>query len=176
VKLRSGTAQLDIFPFGNAFRISPGITFYNGNNLNATAFVPGGNNFTLDGTTYTSNPAIGQSVSGTGSLTFGSRQAPSITIGTGNMIPRHHGHVSVPFEIGIQYIKNPMISYSLLGSVCGSDNMGNYGCQDISDPSVSGDLVGEESELNSDIHPLRFYPIVSIGVAYSFFFGHRAER
>ena len=33
IQLRSASASVDVFPFGNAFRISPGVVFYNGNIL-----------------------------------------------------------------------------------------------------------------------------------------------
>jgi hypothetical protein len=163
VKFRSGTLSLDWFPFNNGFRISPGVTLYNGNNLNAALSVPAGQNFDLGDDTYVAGPG---GVSGSGSLSFGRRIAPSLTIGFGNMIPRSGRHFSVPFEIGFQYIGDPLINLNLAGTACDPS-----GCGDLAaDPTSQADLKQELSEINSDIRPLRFYPIISLGLAYRF--GH----
>ena len=162
LKLRSATANIDWFPFHGGFRISPGVTVYNGNNLNAAALVPGGQTFDLGDATYTSSAS--DPVHGTASFTFGKRTAPNVTIGWGNMIPRSNKHFTVPVEIGFQYIGPPKISLSLAGSACA-----NGGCAPIAtDPSAQSNLRQEEKDLNDTISPLRFYPIASIGLAYKF--------
>ncbi len=50
LKFQSGEAHLDWFPFGG-FHVSPGVLFYNGNELTATAMVPGGQTFSEGGAT-----------------------------------------------------------------------------------------------------------------------------
>jgi hypothetical protein len=162
-KLRSGTLSVDWFPFNGRFRISPGLTLYNGNNLNAGVSVPAGGTFDLgDGPTYTSSAS--DPVHGTASLTFGKRTAPSLTMGWGNMIPRSGKHYSMPFEFGFQYIGDPLLAISLAGTACS-----NAGCSDVAtDPTSQANLQQEVQELNSDLQPLRFYPIVSIGAAWKF--------
>jgi hypothetical protein len=163
VKFRSGTLSLDWFPFNNGFRISPGVTLYNGNNLNAALSVPAGQSFDLGDDTYVAGPG---GVYGTGSLSFGKRTAPSLTVGFGNMIPRSGRHFSVPFEVGFQYIGDPLLNLNLAGTACDPS-----GCGDLATDSTSqADLQQELSEINSDIRPLRFYPIISLGLAYRF--GH----
>jgi hypothetical protein len=167
-KFRSATVSFDFFPFNTAFRISPGLTVYNGNNLIAGVSVPGGQPFDLGDGSYISDPT--DPIHGSGSLAFGKRVAPSLTIGAGNMIPRSGRHFSVPLEIGFQYIgRPPQISFNLLGSACGSDNMGNYGCSSIqTDPTAQANLQQEVDKINNDITFLRFYPIVSMGMAWRF--------
>lgn len=171
-KFRTLNAAIDFFPFNNSFRISPGYTVYNGNNLNAAAGVAGGQNFDLDDVTYTSE--LNDPVHGSASMTFGNRKAPSLTMGWGNMIPRKaNTHLSVPFEFGFQYIDDPKIGLNLAGTVCSNGGTVS-GCGQLeSDPIAQYNLAKEEDTLNTDIHPLRFYPILSIGVAWSFNFGHR---
>jgi hypothetical protein len=162
LKFRAVTAALDWFPFVSSFHISPGILLYNGNSFNANYTVPGGQRFDLGDGTYTSDP--NNPVNGSGSVSFGSRVAPTITAGFGNMIPRTGGHLSFPVEFGVEYIGPPKINFNLQGSACNSD-----GCGDIqSDPSYKPNLQQELDDINSDIHPLRFYPIVTAGVAYRF--------
>src|SRR4051794_33485544 len=54
--MHSVGSSLDIYPTRWGFRISPGVLVYNGNQLRASASVPGGTSFTLnDQTYYTAN-------------------------------------------------------------------------------------------------------------------------
>lgn len=171
-KFRSATVQLDIFPFGGGFRISPGVTVYNGNNLNAAASVAGNAEFDLGDDSFTSAPY--DPVKGTASMTFGNRTAPSLTIGWGNMIPRSNRHLSFPFEIGVQYLGDaPQIHLDLHGTACGTTSAGT-GCEQVqTDPQIQQDIRDEENSINSTIRPLRFYPIISFGVAWAFHIGKR---
>jgi len=168
-KFRSGTTSLDWFPFNGTFRISPGITLYNGNNLNATTYVPAGQPFGLGDGDYYSSPT--DPIRGTASMTFGKRVAPSLTIGFGNMIPRSGRHFSFPFEIGFQYIGTPpMVNLYLGGSAC-LDNPNAPGFDPTTCASIlsdESDLQQEETEINNDIKILRFYPIISQGFAVRF--------
>jgi len=173
IQLRSASASVDIFPFGNAFRISPGAVFYNGNQISAVASVPGGQTFTLNDVTYYSSAT--NPVNGTFGLSFGKKVAPSLTMGFGNMIPRKGGHWSVPFEIGAEYIGTaPQISLALAGTACQGSATTN--CAPIaSDPTTQQNVAAEQASLNSNIpSQLRFYPIVSIGLSYKF--GHSTSN
>jgi hypothetical protein len=51
LRFRSVEAHYDFFPFKGSFHLSPGVLVYNGNQINANAFVPGGNTFSLNNTT-----------------------------------------------------------------------------------------------------------------------------
>ena len=174
IQLRSASANVDFFPFGNAFRISPGVVFYNGNQISAVASVPAGQSFTLNDVTYYSSATA--PVTGTFGLSFGKKVAPSLTMGFGNMIPRKGGHWSVPFEIGAEYIGTaPQISLALAGTACQGSATTN--CSPIaSNPTTQQNLVAEQASLNSNIpSQLRFYPIVSIGLSYKFGHGNSAK-
>jgi hypothetical protein len=104
LSLRSAEAHYDWFPFGGSFHLSPGVLIYNGNQVTANAFVPGGKTFTLDKTNYTSDPA--NPITGTGKLDF-NKAGPMFTVGWGNLLPRNHRHYSVPFEVGFVYTGTP---------------------------------------------------------------------
>ncbi len=169
IELQTVSENFDFFPFGNSFRVSPGIVFYNGNHINAAASVPGGQHFSLAGGDYYSD--IADPVHGTFDLAFGNQLAPSLTIGGGNMIPRKGGHWSVPFEIGAEYLgRAPKITLALSGSACQYPNSTN--CSTIAgDPETMQNLQTEQDEFNSHIPSgLRFFPIISLGLAYKF--GH----
>jgi len=161
-KFRSATASLDWYPFHSGFRMSPGVTLYNGNSFNATLSVPGGQNFDLGDGTYTSSPS--DPVHGIGSMTFGRHTAPSFTIGWGNMVPRSGSRFSMPFEVGFQYIGAPKINFALMGTACNG-----MACDSIAtDPTAQANLQQELTDINNTIAPLRFYPIISLGLAWAF--------
>ncbi|WP_103933844.1 hypothetical protein [Bryocella elongata] len=160
--LRTGTVGVDYFPFGGGFHISPSFTFYNGNHINGTATVPGGNVITLNGQDYTSDPT--NPLHGDFSMVFGRRTAPGVTIGWGNMIPRSGRHFSVPFEMGFEYVGDPQVVINLSGNACQ-----NGGCGPVnSDPSFQANEAKEQQLLNDDIKPLRFFPVISLGFAVRF--------
>src|SRR5579864_4150182 len=68
LRFRSVEAHYDWFPFSGSFHLSPGILLYNGNQLSANASVPGGKTFTLNNTTYTSDPS--DPINGAGKVDF----------------------------------------------------------------------------------------------------------
>jgi hypothetical protein len=124
--------------------------------------VPPGQTFDLNDDTYTSSAS--DPLHGTADLSFGRKVAPSFTLGWGNMIPRSGKHFSVPFEVGFEYIGRPMLTYDFAGSACSPE-----GCAPVqSDPEFQMDRVAEQAKLNSDLAPLRFYPIISVGLGFKF--------
>jgi hypothetical protein len=162
IKVRSVSESLDWFPFGNGFRISPGLTIDNGNSFTATLAVPGGQSFDLGDTTYTS--LLTDPIHGNATLKFGRHVAPSITTGWGNILPRNGRRFSVPFEVGFQYIGTPLLTLDLAGTGCSVDGCGSL----QTDPDSVANIQQQQDKLNKDIHPLRFYPILSTGFAYRF--------
>lgn len=164
IKLRSVSESFDWFPFHNGFRISPGLTIDNGNSFSAALSVPAGQTASLGDTTYTSSPM--DPIHGTATFSFGRHVAPSITTGWGNVIPRNgrRHHLSIPFEVGFQYIGTPLIALNIAGTGCDQQ-----GCADLqTDPTSIANIQQQQAKLNHDIHPLRFFPILSTGVAWSF--------
>ena len=167
VNFKTVDMHVDFFPFGGSFRLSPGLTLYNGNHLNALATIPGNQTFSLGDGDYYSSPT--DPVHGTFDVAFGNKVAPSFTLGFGNMIPRSGKHFSVPFEIGFEYIGAPTITLSLTGTACQQGQPAAVGCQSIStDATTQANIRQEQLDLNSDLSPARFYPIASIGLSYKF--------
>lgn len=163
LSLDSAGVAVDIYPIPPlGFRISPGLLFYNGNQLTASASVPAGTTFTLNGTTYLSscnpsnpnlyvNCAAGATPVG-GSATLGlntTKPAFTITTGWGNMTPRK-GHWSFPFEIGVAVIGAPSVNVTLGGTACYNQS-GVYYCDSITDttPGSVGSQV--QSNLNTQV-------------------------
>ena len=173
----SAGASLDIYPFRSGFRISPGALFYNQNQLTAAATVPGGSSFTLSGQTFYSantNATTGATpVTGSGILGLNTRNpAFTITTGWGNMIPRKGGHWSFPFEAGVAFIGAPTLNVNLGGWVCldqAQTQCSNFGS--TANPiglSAQSNLQMQVAKWTNDLNPMRTYPILSGGLAYSF--------
>src|SRR5437899_940180 len=68
LRFRSVEVHYDWFPFAGGFHISPGVLVYNGNHVAAEPLVPGGNTFSLDNNTYTSDPS--DPITGNGKIDF----------------------------------------------------------------------------------------------------------
>jgi len=159
---QSAEAHLDFFPFGG-FHISPGVLFYNGNQLLATASVPGGQTFSVGGTTYESEP--GTPVVGTGKLDF-VKVSPSIMLGIGNLIPRNGRHFSFLFEVGGAYQGAARVALNLTGNVC--DSTGTF-CRAISsDSTVQANIQAQQVKIQRDVNPYRFFPVISLGFGFNF--------
>lgn len=177
LNLTSAGVALDIYPFRAGFRISPGVLFNNGNQLTASSAIAGGTSFTLNNQTFYSanaNAASGATpVSGGATLGLNTtKPAFTITGGWGNMIPRKGGHWSFPFEIGVALIGAPSLTANLTGTVC--YDQAQTECANLSSTTnpisvqVQSDLQAQIATWKSDLNPLKTYPIVSGGVAYSF--------
>jgi hypothetical protein len=160
---RSANVSVDYFPFHNGFRLSPGVTLDNGNAIHGTINIPPGQSFSLGDDDYTS--AAGDPVTGSASLSFGNRIAPSFTTGWGNLIPRSRKHFSMPFEIGFQYIGAPLVNFNLQGTACDQNN--NCG-QLQTDPTSLANEQQQRNKINKDLYSLRFYPILNLGFGLSF--------
>jgi hypothetical protein len=161
LKLRNVFGVVDYYPFHHStFHVSPGVQVYNVNGADATLLIPGGQQITLGGQDYTSDPA--DPIKGNTSVYFGDKVAPRITVGFGNMFPRNGGHWSFPTDLGIEYTSAPTVQLALTGSECDPYN----GCASIDDPRNQPSIDEERQRLANKLRPARFFPIISFGVAY----------
>jgi len=174
--MKSAGTALDIYPFHKGFRVSPGLLFYNGNQVSAIASVPGGTSFTLNDQTYYSanaNSTTGATPVNGNALVNMHTTSPAFTIttGWGNTIPRK-GHWSFPFEVGVALTGAPSMKVNLGGWAC--YDKAQTLCTDITsktDPialEIQDNLNAQVAKWTNDIQPLNTYPIASFGVAYSF--------
>jgi hypothetical protein len=163
LKLRSFDTHFDWFPLGGGFHVSPGLMLYNGNEVDATAAVPGGKSFTLGGTPLVSNPA--SPVGGTTIISF-ARVAPSVVVGWGSLIPRGDRSWSLPFEVGVLLSRAPSAVIALNGSACSANGTN---CRNIAtDPGLQTSVASEQARLNSDLSPFKVLPVISLGFSYRF--------
>lgn len=175
--LMSARVSADIYPFHSGFRVSPGVLVYNGNKMTANAAIASGTSFTLNGNTYYSanaNPALGMTpLHGNAELGLNTRRpAFTVTTGWGNTIPHDGGHWSVPFEAGVALTGQPSLNANLAGWACVDQLLTE--CTDVASSTnpiaieIQNDLGAQITKWKNNLSPLGTYPIVSVGVAYSF--------
>jgi hypothetical protein len=174
VNFGTGGVSLDYYPWAShGFRLSPGVIFYNTNQITASATGAAGSDLKLAGTVYytdtgTSSPMAMNAILGLNHY----KQAFTMTTGWGNMIPRNGGHFSVPFEIGAAVTGTPTINVALSGYGCtnqedASDN-GESCINMATNSSAQASLNSQLSTWETDLNKLKVYPILTIGIAFSF--------
>lgn len=177
LNLVSAGVAVDVYPFHTGFRVSPGVLVLNNNRISANSFAAGGTSFTFNDVTYYSanvNAATGATpLNANGSLGLNSNKpAFTLTAGWGNTIPRRGGHWSFPAEAGVAFIGEPAVNVSLSGWACADEAQTE--CANVQDTSnsvaqdIQTNLAAQVAKWKNDLNPLKTYPIVSFGVAYSF--------
>lgn len=163
LKLRSVRLTWDqYFPHTSGFHVSAGALVYNGNSGSAAASVPGGQAFSLGGTTFYSSTA--DPVSGNGALSMRAF-APMVLVGFGNLLPRGRRHFGISFEAGVVFQGSPSAKLNLGGSSCFGSPAG--ACVDSATNSiVQADVTAEQNKLNNDLNPFKYYPVISIGFSW----------
>ncbi len=166
--LDSGGLMADFYPTHLGLRLSGGVLLMNQNGASGTTTIPGGNSFTLNHQTYYS--ASANPLNGIGSLALNTTKPSGIvTLGWGNHVKRS-GHLTVPFEIGAVFDGSPKANLALTGTAC--IDAGQTECTDISANTpiaqqFQSNLSAQIAKWNSDLNALEAYPIISIGIAYS---------
>jgi hypothetical protein len=166
LRLRSGHASVDWFPFGGRFRISPLVVYGNNNRVTATALVPSGSTVTLNGQDYISSYT--DPLHGSGSIDF-HKISPGLSLGFGNIIPRKKGHFSVPVEAGFYYVGQPGLRVAFTGSACDPTQPAAIGCQSVdTDAGFQQNLAAFTARNNHNLSYASFFPILSLGFGYRF--------
>jgi hypothetical protein len=175
--LASAAASLDWYPFNSIWRLSPGLMFFNSNQVSVATNIVPGTSFTLNGQTFYS--ASANSVTGatplTGSGVLGLHThspAATITGGFGKFIPRSNRHWSFPSEFGVVFTGAPSANASASGWACldaAQTQCSNLG--DAMNPVAIQFNSALQTALNKwrkDLAKVQVYPIFSYSVVYSF--------
>lgn len=154
LKLRTLTGLLDWYVFRGGFHLTAGIA---GNSTKLEVLGrPRQGFYTLNGTTYSS----AQLGSLSGELKLGNSVAPYLGLGWGNPAGEG-GRVHFLFDVGAIYGGTPSVS---LTAHCGpAAPPGSLLCNDI-----QGNVASEQEKLRHKADFLRWYPVVSLGVAVRF--------
>jgi len=151
VKLKLQTVSLlgDWFPFANNFRVSLGAMF-NGNKL-ALKGQPTGGFYTINGTPY--NTAQVGSLDA--AVDF-AKAAPYFGIGYGRAI---NSGLSLIFDAGVMFQGSAKSKIDLT-------------CGPLATPpecaQAQSDAQAEQSRLDESLRSFKYYPVISLGLAYTF--------
>jgi hypothetical protein len=167
LRMRTAHANLDWFPFGGRFRLSPLLVFSNNNRIEATALIPAGSTITLNGQNFISS--YSDPLHGAGVIDF-RKASPGLTLGFGNIVPReHHNHISVPIEAGFYYVGQPRLNLNFSGSACDPTVPASIGCETVDkDSGFMQDLAAFTARNNRNLSYASFFPVFSVGLGYSF--------
>ena len=149
MKLKLQTASLlgDWFPFANNFRLSAG-AFSNGNKFTLNGR-PTGGTYTINGVTY--NAADVGSFDAQVDFNKG---APYFGIGYGRPI---NSGLSLIFDLGVLLQGSPK---SKINVTCTASTP--------SCPQLQSDAAAEQAKLDDSLHNFKYYPVISLGLAYTF--------
>lgn len=154
LKLRTVTGLLDWYVFQGGFHLTAGVAG-NGTKLDVVG-EPSQGSYTINGTTYSSS----QLGSLSGQLKFGNSVSPYVGLGWGNPAGEN-GRVHFLFDVGAIYGGTPSVS---LTAQCGpAAPPGSALCDEI-----QSNVAAEEQKLVSKADILRWYPVVSLGIAVRF--------
>jgi len=149
VKLQTVSLLGDWFPFANNFRISAGAVL-NGNKITMKG-QPTGGFFTINGTQY--NTAQVGSLDA--AVDF-NKAAPYFGIGYGRPI---NSGLSLIFDLGVMFQGS---AKSKIDVTCGSAATPSQCAQ------LRSDAQAEQSRLDDSLHSFKYYPVISLGLAYTF--------
>jgi hypothetical protein len=149
LKLSSVAALVDWRPWDGVTHLTAGVIF-NNNKLELNATATSGTNYDIDGVIYTAN--TGDSINT--AVEF-NKAAPYLGIGWSGQ-PKKQGF-SFSTDIGILFQGSPKASVTAAGAWTGA------GGQTVTD------LVADaQNQLNSDLSNFKYYPVISIGIGYTF--------
>jgi len=145
LKLSSVTALVDWRPWSGVTHLTAGVIF-NNNKLEMRGTTTAGT-YDFDGVTYTS--AGGDSVATT--VDF-NKASPYLGIGWSGQ-PKKQGF-SFSTDIGILFQGSPKASVTTTGAWGGADTA-----------QLAADA---QNQLNSDLSDFKYYPVISVGIGYTF--------
>ncbi len=146
LKLSSVGALVDWRPWSGVAHLTAGLVF-NGNKFALSATTNPGSSYTFNGATYTS--AGGDTLAS--SVEF-NKTVPYLGIGwSGN--PKHKGF-SFSSDLGIMFQGSPKASVTATGAWGGAN--------------IAQMTTDAQNQLNTDLKNFKFYPVLSLGMAYAF--------
>lgn len=148
LELLTAGILLDYYPFQNNFRLSSGV-YYNGNGFTGSVTPTSTTTVEIGGTTYT-NADIGSLNT---DISFNSL-APYLGLGWGNNA-RDKGW-GFTFDLGAMFHGTGEAN---LNATVIDQRIANL---------IASDIAKEEQDINDNLADIKVYPVVSIGVNYSF--------
>jgi len=147
-KLQSGTAIVDLHPFGSAFHVSGGMV-WNSNEGDVTARLTGP--ITIGGQIYQPD----QVGSLTGRVAYDASYAPYAGLGFSG-----RGRVSLLFDVGLAFSGYPQVSLTGSPNLTGAEKI-------VFDQNVAQEVADIQADIESRSY-LKYYPVVSLGLRFGF--------
>lgn len=147
VDLNSGAVYADWHPFANGFRVSAGVA-YNGNKAKVNAL--SAESYNIGGTEYTPED-IG---SLNGDVTF-REVAPYLGLGWGRA-PDSVSGFSWTVDAGVLFQGKPRVDLSSANGLLSESEQ------------LRADIEAEVDNVREDVEKFRYYPVLQLGVMYSF--------
>jgi hypothetical protein len=177
VHLASAAASLDWYPFNSIWRLSPGLMFFDDNQVSAVLDIVPGTSFDLNKQTFYSaaaNPVTGATpLTGTAILGLHTnRSAATIAGGFGKFIPRSNRHWSFPSEFGVVFTGAPSANVNVSGWACLDAQQTQ--CSNLSNPAnpvtieFNNALLASLTKWRKGLNEVQVYPIFTYSVVYSF--------
>jgi hypothetical protein len=149
-KLRSASLLVDWFPFANNFRVSLGV-MSNKNKVTATGKPDANGQYTINGVTINASD-VG---SLEGDVTF-KKTVPYLGIGYGRPIKAGLSFIS---DLGVMFQGVPTATLTATCSATASP--GNCAI-------LQNAVAGEQPTVQDNVNKFKYYPVVSVGLAYTF--------
>ena len=150
LKLATGQLLFDWFPFASNFRFSAG-GMYNGNKLTLAGKPSASGTYTFNGATYNASDV------GTvdGKVDF-NKFAPYLGLGYGRPVGKGFSLIA---DVGVMFQGSPR---STLTATCGPTST------PASCAQLQSDVAAAQAQLDDDAQKYKYYPVLSIGLAYVF--------
>lgn len=175
--MASAAASLDFYPYNSIWRISPGLMFFNGNQISGSGNLAPGTSVDMNNQTFYSanpNPVTGATpLTGSGVLGLHNRPvAATLAGGFGRFIPRSERHWSFPSEFGVIFTGAPTVNVNLSGWAC--LDAAQTQCSNLANAAnpvtvqFNNALQTTLNKWRKDLNAVQIYPIFSYSVVYSF--------
>ncbi len=146
LKLLSASAGIDWHPGGGGFHLS-GALILNRNEIDGSATNAG--SYDIGDRTYQ------QGEVGSLFITVDSKGVkPYAGLGFGNAVGKDK-KLGVVFDLGVMFAGSPNVTLSASGPIASSSQF-------------QQDLAQEEQNLEEELKPVKYYPVVSLGISYKF--------
>ncbi|HEX5537621.1 MAG TPA: hypothetical protein VFX27_10535 [Sphingobium sp.] len=152
VKLQSGGAMVDVYPFGGGFRVSGGVRI-NGNKARGIG-TPTGGTFDINGTSYDATTLVTSVRADTDIEDV----APALTLGYGGGTS---SGLIFGVEAGALFQGSVKIKPLTISGTCATSTAGPCA-------NIAADLEAERQSVNDDIDGYKVYPILQVTVGYRF--------
>ncbi len=141
----------DWYVFGGSFRLSAGVLF-DGTDIRLDASSSSNETIDIGGTSYTPSQ-LGKL---RGEAEF-NPVAPYVGIGFGNALSRKH-RWGLTMDLGVAFIGSPDVTLSAVGTPLSGAELAQ----------LQANLREEERDIEDDLSPFRFYPVLALTLFFRF--------